>query len=554
MASFDENGKYIKTNWKNGDRITADKLNKIEESIEAVNGNKIKGLINVKDFGAKGDGVTDDTTAIQQALNLDTGGFKWVYIPDGTYLINQVSKIKLKSNTRLEFSSDAKFIAKEMNRDVYSMLDVVNVENIEIINPTLIGDRDYNNQTTEGAGHGISCRGVTNLKITGAKCSECFTDGIYLTNITNGLVEYFTCDHNRRQGISITKCDRLVLRHGVCSNTDGIAPKMGIDIEPNFATDNIKGLVLENIQTINNATSGIGINLSHLQNNNDVDISLLNCIDTGSNQGLSFANYTGVTNENSIIYVQNYKSYNAKACGINICGWRYEGSPRIVLDSPTVIHPNMNKGIHERQQNVGISINGDVSTWVAGTPQGRVDIIRPTIIAADDNPLLRGIYVGFNGPLKEVRIIDPLKIDIGDVDTISRNNARSYVSVRLLDGYEDVKITDTYNALSLDVSASAGLIRNYNDGVFSSFYVHDVYSSELKDFVNWAVLEELTVVFKGLTLYGKITLPTDKVFYYDGNILEGRQLQCTNTGSVKIKRLTNDMFNIEKIYGTWTVL
>ena len=41
MASFDENGKYIKTNWKAGDKITATKLNKIEESIEAVNDNDI---------------------------------------------------------------------------------------------------------------------------------------------------------------------------------------------------------------------------------------------------------------------------------------------------------------------------------------------------------------------------------------------------------------------------------------------------------------------------------------------------------------------------------
>ena len=41
MASFDENGKYIKTDWKAGDKITATKLNNIEESIEAVNDNDI---------------------------------------------------------------------------------------------------------------------------------------------------------------------------------------------------------------------------------------------------------------------------------------------------------------------------------------------------------------------------------------------------------------------------------------------------------------------------------------------------------------------------------
>lgn len=42
-------------------------------------------MVNVKDFGAKGDGVTDDTYAIQQAF--DTG--KTVYIPEGVYVCKQ---------------------------------------------------------------------------------------------------------------------------------------------------------------------------------------------------------------------------------------------------------------------------------------------------------------------------------------------------------------------------------------------------------------------------------------------------------------------------------
>lgn len=39
---FDENGNYNKTEWKPGDRITAVKLNKIEESLEAINNNDIE--------------------------------------------------------------------------------------------------------------------------------------------------------------------------------------------------------------------------------------------------------------------------------------------------------------------------------------------------------------------------------------------------------------------------------------------------------------------------------------------------------------------------------
>ena len=50
---------------------------------------------NVKDYGAKGDGVTDDSAAIQSVLDLK--GI--VYIPSGTYLIN--TTLKIKSNTKL---------------------------------------------------------------------------------------------------------------------------------------------------------------------------------------------------------------------------------------------------------------------------------------------------------------------------------------------------------------------------------------------------------------------------------------------------------------------
>jgi hypothetical protein len=43
-------------------------------------------IINVKDYGAKGDGVTDDTAAIQGALNASTGNT--VFIPHGTFNVS----------------------------------------------------------------------------------------------------------------------------------------------------------------------------------------------------------------------------------------------------------------------------------------------------------------------------------------------------------------------------------------------------------------------------------------------------------------------------------
>jgi hypothetical protein len=48
-------------------------------------------VVNVKDFGAVGDGVTDDTAAIQSAINSGYG--KAVYIPAGTYLVTSTINI-----------------------------------------------------------------------------------------------------------------------------------------------------------------------------------------------------------------------------------------------------------------------------------------------------------------------------------------------------------------------------------------------------------------------------------------------------------------------------
>lgn len=59
-------------------------LTKVKGSVWTSAENSV--MINVKDFGAVGDGVTDDTTAIQTALTEASG--KTIYFPSGTYVVN----------------------------------------------------------------------------------------------------------------------------------------------------------------------------------------------------------------------------------------------------------------------------------------------------------------------------------------------------------------------------------------------------------------------------------------------------------------------------------
>lgn len=57
------------------------------------------GYINVKQYGAKGDGTTDDAKAISVALGLALAQNKDLYIPSGTYLLNSFWNLDGTANT-----------------------------------------------------------------------------------------------------------------------------------------------------------------------------------------------------------------------------------------------------------------------------------------------------------------------------------------------------------------------------------------------------------------------------------------------------------------------
>lgn len=83
---------YYNNGWIAKDEFIPNAIRRIS-SLESKRNNL--NIYNVKDYGAKGDGLTDDTNAILSALT--NGAGKKVYIPSGTYIIN--GKITIPSNT-----------------------------------------------------------------------------------------------------------------------------------------------------------------------------------------------------------------------------------------------------------------------------------------------------------------------------------------------------------------------------------------------------------------------------------------------------------------------
>ena len=163
-------------------------------------------FINVLDYGATGDGVTDDTTSIQNAINAaeTSGDTNTVYIPNGTYLVSQ---IKLKSNVKIMgngFNTILKSIDNNPNDSVICF-NSTNVQYATVKNLCIKGNRwvDSNHSYTDGirldneGGSGDCYTTLKNLKIV-----ECAGNGIHImTSVREVRIDNCVVPSNELNGL-----------------------------------------------------------------------------------------------------------------------------------------------------------------------------------------------------------------------------------------------------------------------------------------------------------------------------------------------------------------
>ena len=249
--------------------------------------------VSVIDTDAKGDGVTDDTAAIQAAVDRVAGTGGTVLVPNGTYMINALTSIRLKSNMTFQMASGATLKAKPNSATNYAIIGIDSVSNVKVVGGTLLGERDTHSGTGGEWGMGIDILGANHIVIEGVIAKNCWGDGFYVGNDSKYIdFSSVTADNNRRQGISITWADNIVIKDSIFKNTNGTAPMSGIDLEPNA----IQGQHVNNVEIIRSQflnNNGRGVNLNGNTNYPITNVTIDSNIIIGNFGGIYLRGTTG---------------------------------------------------------------------------------------------------------------------------------------------------------------------------------------------------------------------------------------------------------------------
>ena len=210
--------------------------------------NKFADVLSVKDFGAIGDGVADDTSAFNQAMAVSTRS-KCVRVPDGIYKTTSA----LAATHAICFVGDAWRIRYAGSETINAVFSIIGGP-ATIPHGTFIEGSSLTGSIFDGSGRA--------------------TNGLLLQGVVSGWMNYIRATNVLDAGVLINWAQQITFEHLMVSD----------NFEP-FSTVPRRGLVIDGISSANVFN---GINIEHVAS---TGIDLVYAYNTVFNGGTSEGNH-----------------------------------------------------------------------------------------------------------------------------------------------------------------------------------------------------------------------------------------------------------------------
>lgn len=216
---------------------------------------------NVKDFGATGNGSTNDSIAIRKTIAAAVAvGGGVVYFPNGTYIISPDSSnpwcLLLANNISLlgETREGAILKMAGMQSGDRRLISMTRVHDVNICNLSINGNKRANGGLSEQS-HGIFASATVRLTVSGVTSYDNRGDGIYVhSGSSDALIENCYIHDNARNGVSIGGGgqERITVRS--CQIRNNVAQQIDTEMDKGAF---VKDITVEDCHLVSLADFGL---------------------------------------------------------------------------------------------------------------------------------------------------------------------------------------------------------------------------------------------------------------------------------------------------------